>query len=103
MDASVLDETRPKTAITGSCLHGKAGYQQSERRRRYRVPYLIGRPCRDHERRRVTEGNRARTGKGGGRQAKVKAPCVTPYAPLSCLAPVCSVFPTLYTIVMQVH
>jgi hypothetical protein len=39
------------------------------------LPYLIGRPCRDHERRRSTEGNRARKGKRGGVQEKVKARC----------------------------
>jgi len=63
----------PKTDITGSCLHGTAGYQQSERRRRYRAPYLIGRPCRDHERHRG--GHRAGKGKRGGVQEKVKARC----------------------------
>src|SRR5438093_12400065 len=39
-----------KTAITGACLHGKAGYQQSQWRWRYLAPYLIGRTGRDHER-----------------------------------------------------
>jgi hypothetical protein len=39
-----------KTAITGACLHGKAGYQQSQWRWRYLAPYLIGRTRRDHER-----------------------------------------------------
>src|SRR5262245_59418348 len=94
MDASVLDETMPKTDITGACLHGKAGYQQSERRRRYRAPYLIGRPCRDHERHRSPEGHRAGKGQRGGVQEKVKPAvgrggtwhisCQLPYLPLLC-------------------
>jgi hypothetical protein len=50
MDASWLEERMQKTAITGACLHGKAGYQQSQWRWRYLAPYLIGRTRRDHER-----------------------------------------------------
>jgi len=50
MDALWFEERMQKTAITGACLHGKAGYQQSQWRWRYLAPYLIGRTCRDHER-----------------------------------------------------
>jgi hypothetical protein len=39
-----------KTDITGTCRHGKAGYQQSQWRWRYLAPYLIGRARRDHKR-----------------------------------------------------
>src|SRR5262245_24313252 len=49
MDASWFEERMQKTDITGTCRHGKAGYQQSQWRWRYLAPYLIGRARRDHK------------------------------------------------------